>query len=61
MISRVVEVNRILTTQFVVKMEEFAHVLKLHGEPLSDAEVKQLTDSLSGQREADIDGKFHRF
>ena len=52
-----VEVNHKLTAQFIVKMEEFAHVLKLHGEPLSDAEVKQLTDSLSGQREADIDGK----
>lgn len=40
-----------------VKMEELAHVLKLHGETMTDAEVKQIMASLPDQKDADIDGK----
>lgn len=38
-------------------MEELAHVLKLHGETMTDAEVKQLLASLPDQKDGDIDGK----
>ena len=42
-------------------MEELAHVLKLHGEALTDAEVKQLTSSLTDDKDADIDGELFSY